>query len=416
MLDIKVIGEGSFSRIVQIKIDNQIRVIKKLEYEISNEIVMLTPKTIRELVFLQYINSEYVIKPTNITNMYLYMRNEGNNLYEYINELKKNKSLLHWQEYKLIFWQIARGIFDIHNKGIIHGDIKPQNILYDNIKKNIKICDFNFATLDDGTISGKAYTLQYRPLESLLSTYNNKSDIWALGCTMWEIFTFIPLFEINRKNIETDVNEYIIHAITSKLGSPTEKLIKKYNLTKYIDYFDSNKKTNTSVINFINNCDNVQFDIDLLPDLTQLNNLIIKMLSFDINDRPSARDILNNSFFNEFHSIKIPNTMPNIFELGYMTTQLYEFLNNKNKCDNEFLYKWAIKCVLSRLYLNKELNFYDPPAAIQKKFNVMNNDEIINIETFDFGIIMQDILQVCNYDLLSKVSKNHYYQRILQYF
>jgi len=125
---------------------------------------------------------------------------------------------------------------------------------------------------------------------------------------------------------------------------------------------------------------------------------------------------LNNSFFNEFHSIKIPNTMPNIFELGHMTTQLYEFLNNKNKCDNEFLYKWAIKCVLSRLYLNKELNFYDPPAAIQKKFNVMDNDEIINIETFDFGIIMQDILQVCNYDLLSKVSKNHYYQRILQYF
>jgi hypothetical protein len=103
-----------------------------------------------------------------------------------------------------------------------------------------------------------------------------------------------------------------------------------------------------------------------------------------------------------------------------MTIKLYEFLNKKINCNNEYLYKWAIKCVISRLYLNKELNFYDPPEYIQKKINLSNNNEIININTIDFGIIMQDILQLCNYDLLSilsiNLSKNHYYQKILQYF
>ena len=176
MLDVKVIGEGSFSRIIQVKVKNKIRVIKKLEYESIDDVIMLTPKTLRELVFLQYIDSKYVIKPTNITNTYLYMQNEGNNLYEYITGLKNSNSLLSWTEYKLIFWQIVRGIFDIHNKGIIHGDIKPQNILYSKKSNSVKICDFNFSTLDDGSISGKSYTLQYRPLESLLSTYNNKYD------------------------------------------------------------------------------------------------------------------------------------------------------------------------------------------------------------------------------------------------
>ena len=442
-MDIKVIGEGSFSRIVQIKIGDQIRVIKKLEYELSNNIIMLTPKTIRELAFLQYINSDYVIKPINITNTYLYMHNEGNNIYEYIKYLKDNNLRLQWREYKLIFWQITRGIFDIHSKGIIHGDIKPQNILYNSSNKTVKICDFNFATLDDGSIHGKSYTLQYRPLESLLSTYNNKSDIWALACTMWEIFTFNPLFEINRQNLETDVNEYIIRAIINKLGIPPKNLIKKYKLEVYNNYFytDTYKKTcnncnkksnlfntglhifglqnigfsdehfiNNNEIHLTNNCNNIEFDINSSSNILQLNALIMKMLSYDVDDRPTSREILNNNFFNEFNISKIPNSPSDNFEIENMTLRLYDYLISNNKCDDEELYKWLIKCVLSRLYLNKELDFYNPPQDILKK----NITEKIN--NINFGIEMQCILQDCSYDLLGALFKSPHYQKIRQYF
>ena len=420
MLDVKVIGEGSFSRIIQVKVKNKIRVIKKLEYESIDDVIMLTPKTLRELVFLQYIDSKYVIKPTNITNTYLYMQNEGNNLYEYITGLKNSNSLLSWTEYKLIFWQIVRGIFDIHNKGIIHGDIKPQNILYSKKSNSVKICDFNFSTLDDGSISGKSYTLQYRPLESLLSTYNNKSDIWALGCTMWELFAFKPLFEINRQNQETDVNEYIIHAVTSKLGSPSDKLIKKYNLESYVKYFDMNKNLNSFngelnnkfSIDLMNNCNHMYFDTNTNNNLTELNSLIIKMLSYDVCDRPSASEILNSTFFNDFNVSEIPYVVNCNYNIDDMVDGLYCFLTSKKKCDSENIYRWILKCVLSRLYLNKELDFYEPPEYIQKKYI----DEKIDIRSIDFGIAIQDILQLCNYDLLGCISRIQNHLKIPQYF
>ena len=88
---------------------------------------------------------------------------------------------------------ILLGIQYIHKKGIIHLDLKPQNILIDE-KGNPKISDFGIAkTLERAnkrtrTIVG---TFLYMSLETLQGKkYYTNTDIWSLGCIIYELCCF----------------------------------------------------------------------------------------------------------------------------------------------------------------------------------------------------------------------------------
>lgn len=103
-----------------------------------------------------------------------------------------------------VYQQIIRGLNYIHSRGIIHCDIKPNNIL---ITKNgiVKIADFGISISSTcSVISDKpVFTLWYRSPELLLGgklTY--KSDIWASGCVIVEFITGRTLFAANTE-IET---------------------------------------------------------------------------------------------------------------------------------------------------------------------------------------------------------------------
>jgi serine/threonine protein kinase len=97
---------------------------------------------------------------------------------------------------KTIFRQLATTLDYIHQKGIAHGDIKPENILISEDYK-IKICDFGFARVvsnnpQEAVGGSKGYTAPeiYKPLVEDL----RKCDIFSLGVVLFIMMTGVMPF------------------------------------------------------------------------------------------------------------------------------------------------------------------------------------------------------------------------------
>ncbi|WP_262391910.1 protein kinase domain-containing protein [Sporolactobacillus inulinus] len=113
---------------------------------------------------------------------------EGMTLKEFI----KNYSPISIDDSIYIMKQILLAIGHAHEHGIVHRDIKPQNILI-NESESVKVTDFGIALAVSGatitythSIMGSAHYLS--PEQAKGGTATIKSDIYALGIVMFELF------------------------------------------------------------------------------------------------------------------------------------------------------------------------------------------------------------------------------------
>ncbi|MBN3292159.1 NEK8 kinase, partial [Polypterus senegalus] len=120
----------------------------------------------------------------------------GGTLAEYIQ--KRCNSLLDEDLILHFFAQILLALHHVHNKLILHRDLKTQNILLDKHQMIVKIGDFGISKIL--VSKSKAYTVVGTPcyISPELcegKPYNQKSDIWALGCVLYELASLKRAFE-----------------------------------------------------------------------------------------------------------------------------------------------------------------------------------------------------------------------------
>lgn len=95
--------------------------------------------------------------------------------------------------------QAMRGLAALKKCGIVHADLKPDNILVDNSRSLVKIADLGSASeYDDVKAAGSAPYLVsrfYRAPELILGlSHDYAVDMWSLGCSLFEMYTGRILF------------------------------------------------------------------------------------------------------------------------------------------------------------------------------------------------------------------------------
>ncbi|KAG8452791.1 hypothetical protein GDO86_004545 [Hymenochirus boettgeri] len=199
---VRMIGEGAFGKafLARGKADNTQCVIKEVnlskmpmkEKEASQkEVVLLAkmkhPNIVRFFASIEERNKLCIVMEYC----------DGGDLMKKIN---KQRGVL-FDEDQILSWfvQISLGLKHIHDRKVLHRDIKAQNIFLSNNGTVAKLGDFGIARMLNNTMElartcvGTPYYLSPEICES--KPYNNKTDIWSLGCVLYELCALKHPFE-----------------------------------------------------------------------------------------------------------------------------------------------------------------------------------------------------------------------------
>eukprot|EP00347_Sterkiella_histriomuscorum_P012449 403368528 len=225
----------------------------KQEFDIAKD--LKHPNIIKYLNFC--VSKHNQVSEFNIILEYM----QGGNLKEYI---QRNQNLIDLDYIICISRQILYGLSYLHDKKIIHQDLKPHNILFDKTLSTVKLADFGVSNIFDQTkATHKAQngTLRYMSPEQLESKLTQKIDIWAFGCILLEMLTGIPpYFGV--------ANEFQIARQIDKKVNPLEYLKKKQDLSKFL-----NDRDNMEIIQLIESC--FEFEYEKRPIASELLSLNI---------------------------------------------------------------------------------------------------------------------------------------------
>ena len=144
--------------------------------------------------------------------------------------IARDGSLFPESEALLYFYQLVSAVSYIHNFGILHRDIKTLNIFMTQ-SKLIKLGDFGISKVLEETY-GKAETCvgtpYYMSPEIVKGDpYNQKSDVWACGCVLFEILALKKVFEAsNQLKLITSILEKDVGEVSSTYSEETKRVIK----------------------------------------------------------------------------------------------------------------------------------------------------------------------------------------------
>uniref|UniRef100_A0A7M4E5X7 non-specific serine/threonine protein kinase n=1 Tax=Crocodylus porosus TaxID=8502 RepID=A0A7M4E5X7_CROPO len=199
---LKVLGEGSFGRALLVcdKTSSQKYAMKEIRLPKSPSDVENSRK---EAILLAKMKHPNIVgyKESFEADGHLYIVMEYCDDGDLMQKIKRQRGKL-FPEDTILCWfvQLCLGVKYIHDKRVLHRDIKSKNIFLTQNGK-VKLGDFGSARLlKNATAYACTYvgTPYYVPPEIWENMpYNNKSDIWSLGCVLYELCTLKHPFQAN---------------------------------------------------------------------------------------------------------------------------------------------------------------------------------------------------------------------------
>lgn len=214
-------------------------------------------------------------------NKVLMEKIKGEDLFFY---LKKNR--LPENTVKKITYDLLLIVQQIHKLGIIHNDIKLENIMYNSQTKKITLIDFE---------KNKSTLLYSSPEHILYNTHNEEDDIWSIGVTIYTL-----LMQHRPFDDEHHIIKYNYHIMNKNLSSESKNLISSLLIKNYKNRINIKEALNHNW--FKDSCNNGIEKIFIKPKLKILRKYDSSYISESIIEINSIEDSIEDSI----EEVKIP--------------------------------------------------------------------------------------------------------------
>lgn len=257
--------------------------------ELSNQLSMTH---YREIANLRRCNSDNVVKLRDV----VFSRSDNGRhnfvlVFDYFEHdllgLLKHKVKLGLGQVRSVFRQLVCGLAHLHSHDILHRDLKSANVLV-NDEGKIALADLGLSAKKPNGIQGAFYkpvcTLLYQSPEQLFRSpkgYNEKADVWSLGCVLYELLTGHVLFYAAKSK------EQLIEMVLRAFGNEQFDDWEDGRQTEVFRQHQHRLKQNNRIWQTLTRSIEDPTALSLLEELCRLNP----------DKRPSADAILRHPFF-----------------------------------------------------------------------------------------------------------------------
>lgn len=278
------IGRGKYSEVFEGTSTSKERIVIKVLKPVRSS------KINREVLILKHLDHKNIIKLKDVVH------DRSSDTYSLVFDyIKHQESTTFFEKLNLSnirFYcrQMLEALHYAHSRGIVHRDIKPQNMIIDVHTRQLKIIDWGLAEfyLPEQEYSVRVASRYYKGPELLVGYvyYDYSLDIWSFGCILAELlFKKRPFFH-GMKNSEQ------IQEVARILGTRDLKsYVERYELpTQTLSHVADMREDRMSLADFAD-----EGEYHLLEDGV---DLLEKIFVYDHQERPNATECLGHRFFN----------------------------------------------------------------------------------------------------------------------